>query len=576
MVLLLSPMTASAGSSGVTLKLASSTVASGASNTITVTLSSAAPSSGTTLNVTASNAAALSVPATVKVAKGKKAVTFDVKGKTVQTDTAVTVTVSGTPGSASAKLTVVPVRVKALTLSASTAASGVKVTGTLTLNAPAPADGAKVAITITGPATAPATVTINKGEKTTTFSIKASVVEAQAKATISASLQGGKVSQSLTVVPIQVKAITFDAKSVVVGSILQGKIDLNGPAGEDGVDVQIVITGPAGGDEWVSIAEGKTSGSFKVWGNPVSASTKATIGAVYNEVTTSTSITVLPIQAKSIALSDTTIAGGSTITGTVTLNGRAYGEGALVVLSATGAATVADTVLVPAGQLSADFEIDTNVVQESSKSTINATYGGVKVSAQLTIAPLQLKSLSASTETIGSQGEVEMTLRLNGQTGEDGAIVNISYEGLSTTSHTVEVGAGMSMVTFRVPVGDVTEAKTVKVKASYNGSNVQASFKAIPVELKSVTVSSKSVTAGTKVTVTIALTAPNMSSYRLFVVSSNETAAKVPAAVDVATGKSTVTFTFTAGKVTTSTDAKITVTGGNASKSVTVTVKPKS
>jgi hypothetical protein len=91
----------------------------------------------------------------------------------------------------------------------------------------------------------------------------------------------------------------------------------------------------------------------------------------------------------SIALNPSSVNGGSSSTGTVTLSGPASSGGAIVYLtSSASAATVPASVTVAAGATSATFTVNTTAVTTSTPATISATYGGATQSASLTVTPV--------------------------------------------------------------------------------------------------------------------------------------------------------------------------------------------
>jgi hypothetical protein len=90
----------------------------------------------------------------------------------------------------------------------------------------------------------------------------------------------------------------------------------------------------------------------------------------------------------SIMLSPSSVNGGATSTGTVTLSGAAPNGGAIVYLSSNAtAATVPASVTVGAGATSATFTVSTNAVTASTPATVTASYAGGSKTAQLTVTP---------------------------------------------------------------------------------------------------------------------------------------------------------------------------------------------
>ena len=91
----------------------------------------------------------------------------------------------------------------------------------------------------------------------------------------------------------------------------------------------------------------------------------------------------------SMALNPTTVNGGSSSMGTVTLSGPAPAGGAAVTLtsSSTSTATVPASVTVAAGASSATFTVSTSAVTTSTPVIISASYTGTTKTASLTVAP---------------------------------------------------------------------------------------------------------------------------------------------------------------------------------------------
>src|SRR5207253_11429714 len=103
----------------------------------------------------------------------------------------------------------------------------------------------------------------------------------------------------------------------------------------------------------VPVPAGATRASFQVSTAPVPSDTLVTLKASIGGVTQSAEVTVQPLLLSSLTLSDTSICGGTPVTGTVTLSCVAPPGGTTVSLSSNDAAAVVPaTVLVPSGQTS--------------------------------------------------------------------------------------------------------------------------------------------------------------------------------------------------------------------------------
>jgi FG-GAP-like repeat len=89
----------------------------------------------------------------------------------------------------------------------------------------------------------------------------------------------------------------------------------------------------------------------------------------------------------SLSLNPTTVTGGNSSTGTVTLNGVAQAATTVAISSNNAAAIVPTSVVVPAGSSSRTFSISTTQVQTTTSAVITASLNGTSRSATLIINP---------------------------------------------------------------------------------------------------------------------------------------------------------------------------------------------
>lgn len=167
----------------------------------------------------------------------------------------------------------------------------------------------------------------------------------------------------------------------------------------------------------------------------------------------------------SLALSQSTVVGGTPLTGTVTLSAPAGSGGATVQLQSNNpAAQVPPSVQVPAGQTSASFAVTTSVVTAQTGGSISATLGSVVKTATLTVTPVP----SSGTVTGTWKGEwthnifgfcSAETLSLTWKLTQSGASVTGDYQTVVTT---------VSNAVFCDPVGTTSNGSFVK--GSVNGN----------------------------------------------------------------------------------------------------------
>ena len=95
--------------------------------------------------------------------------------------------------------------------------------------------------------------------------------------------------------------------------------------------------------------------------------------------------TPAPLTLSSLTLSASSVVGGNSVQGRVTLSAAAPSDTVVTLASSNAAATVPASVTVVAGVSSATFNINTTAVNATTTATISGAFGGVTRSATLTI-----------------------------------------------------------------------------------------------------------------------------------------------------------------------------------------------
>ena len=270
-----------------------------------------------------------------------------------------------------------------------------------------------------------------------------------------------------------------------------------------------------------------------------------------NSYTYSVNATSAPTPVPStLTLNPSTVTGGTSSTGKVTLSAAAPSGGTVVTLSRNNAAaTVPASVTVAAGQTSASFTVAT-VSGSNATATISASANGTTASGTLTVqtsvtpVPSAL-TLSPSTVTGGTSSTG--TVKLTAAAPSGGTIVTLSRNNAAATvPASVTVAAGQTSASFTVTTVSGSSA-TATISASANGATVSGTLTvqapAAPPALSALTLSPSTVTGGTSSTGTVTLTAAAPSGGTVVTLSRNNTAATVPASVTVAAGQNSASFT---------------------------------
>jgi trimeric autotransporter adhesin len=556
-----------------TLSVSPASVLGGLSSEGTVTLNAVAPSGGAVVSLTSSNTSAASVPASVTVLAGETTATFNATTSSVNIDTPVTITAVYNSVSQMATLTVTapPAALSALGMNPASVLSGALSTGTVTLDAPAPAGGAVVTLTSgnTAAAQVPASVMVHAGDTTATFNATTSSVNSDTPVTITAVYNSVSQMATLTVTaPVAaLAALSVSPASVTGRTSSTGTVILTSPAPSGGAVVTLsssntsAATVPAS----VTVNAGATTATFTVTTSAVASDASVTISGNYGFITETASLTVNAAVLTSVSLNPTSVQGGTSSSGAVTLTGPAPEGGAVVALTSsnTSAATVRASVTVAAGLTKANFTVTTSAVSSDAAVTITGTYLATKT-AQLavTAVPAELTFVSLNPTSVQGGTPSTGTVTLTRPAPSGGAVVTLSSSNTSaaTVPASVTVTAGATTATFTVTTNAVASIASVTISGIYRSVTKTASLTVNAAGLTSVSLSPTSVTGGASSTGTVTLTSPAPSGGAVVTLtSSNTAAATVPASVTVIAGATTATFTVTTNAV--ASIASVTISG---------------
>lgn len=166
-----------------------------------------------------------------------------------------------------------------------------------------------------------------------------------------------------------VSAVSLDSATLALGGTARGTVTLTANAPSGGATVTLASSSPSvvRVPATVVVPDGSTVGTFTVSAMTAgSARVTATFGGA-SRISQTLSVSPLVIALASISL-PTTVAGGETLTGTVTLTAPAPSGGVAVLFTSTDPLTVAPSVQVPAGAASTPFSVTTRQVAASSSA----------------------------------------------------------------------------------------------------------------------------------------------------------------------------------------------------------------
>jgi hypothetical protein len=227
--------------------------------------------------------------------------------------------------------------------------------------------------------------------------------------------------------PIQIGGIQLTTGEVVGGNPVAGTVSLSAPAPAGGALVNFSssdghVTVPAP----VMVPAGAlNSAQFQINTSPVSAELTVTITGSYNARSVLATLDVVPLKISGISVEPSTITGGGTATGSVTLNARAPAGGVVVNLSVNSIAegSVPSTLSIASGKATAMFLIPTipvgPLLPQQPPLVVTAAYDGASASADLQVVsalppPVYVVNLTIEPSTVAPGGTVRGIVTLNG------------------------------------------------------------------------------------------------------------------------------------------------------------------
>ncbi|MGC2194783.1 MAG: hypothetical protein WA628_08905 [Terriglobales bacterium] len=469
-------------------------------------------------------------------------------------------------------------------LSSISLVGGNSLTGTVTLSAPAPTGGIVVSLSSSNPAAqVPASVPVAAAATTATFPITTSVVSSTTTAIITGVFGSSTQNATLTVTPIPVtlSSVTANPASVVGGNPSTGTVTLSTLAPTGGIVVSLSSNTPAAQvPVSVSVAAAATTATFPITTSVVSSTTAALITGVFGSSTQNATLTVtpVPVTLSSVTVNPTSVVGGNSSTGAVTLSGPAPAGGIVVSLSSNNpAAQVPASVTVLAGAAAANFTISTSGVSSAMSVTISGTYGTTK-SAGLTVNPASLSTVSLSPATVVGGSSSTGTVTLTGRAAAGGAVITLaSNNPAAQVGPSVTVAAGATTATFPVTTTAVASTTTASISATYSAVMRTATLTVSAPTPSSLSLNPTSVVGGKSSTATVTLSGPAPAGGAgVTLASSNPNAAQVPASLTLPAGSRTATFVITTNPVVANTSSVISAVLNGTTRTATLTVRAPS
>ncbi|MCC7433706.1 MAG: hypothetical protein IT363_03415 [Methanoregulaceae archaeon] len=269
--------------------------------------------------------------------------------------------------------------------------------------------------------------------------------------------------------------------------------------------------------------------------------------------------------------------GGQVAQGTVTLAQAAPSGGATFLLySNNAAATVPVSMTIPAGQVSANFNITTTPVAANAKPTINARYDGLNLQTNFDLAAPLIQSVSATPQVqyggLTSTGSVTLT----GQAPTGGKVVTLSSSNTArvTVPASVTVLAGQTSRTFTI-TNIPTLVNASSVISATTGAVTKTVFVAVNAPfLTTASLAQSTLQGGLSTTMTLNLNAPAPASFTIALISGASTLVTLPSSFAVPQNTTTANVPVLTSAVTSSIPVTLVAHRGPHVKVMTLTLTP--
>ncbi|MEZ0326213.1 MAG: hypothetical protein ACAH95_09920 [Fimbriimonas sp.] len=329
----------------------------------------------------------------------------------------------------------------------------------------------------------PTNLVIPAGASSKTILIYPHGVDADITVTINAYMGNASKQATIIVKPAVMKAVILTPQKVVggVSDPVDGRVVLDGIAGPTPLLVSLDSSDSASANpasSSVTVLTGLREVSFKVNHSLVGGIKSVLIKGTANGTTAQKTLVVNPIGPSNVILSPFQSEGGTTINGTLVIDGPAPPGGAVFTVSDNSlSATTPAEVTVQEGATHQFFTITTKQVGKITKVKVTARRLGLEASGEFKLLPPAVASLGFNpTWTEGDKGTTGM-VTIAKPSAAGGTIVNLSTNTLSASvPTTVTIPEGSSTVSFSVHTTPVAWDLPVEVGATTGGPVVKTHF----------------------------------------------------------------------------------------------------
>ncbi len=258
------------------------------------------------------------------------------------------------------------------------------------------------------------------------------------------------------------------------------------------VDVKLVSSNPKAAEvpSSITVPAGVNSVQFPVVTHsvrPVTGFDSVPVIIKANSVrgSRSTDIVIRPITIAGLSFNPAVTPGGTTITGTVTLNSAAPKNGATIVLTSSSpntARSARNWVIVKEGQTSATFLVRTFAVADDKTVTISASRLGTTIDTPLLVRKPQLATIASTTGVVRGGRTLTLTATMDGVAPTGGTYIPLttSDAGALPVPASIFIAAGKKSGSVTLTAAAVTGETPVTITASRLTQKLSLNITVVP------------------------------------------------------------------------------------------------
>lgn len=378
-----------------------------------------------------------------------------------------------------------------------------------------------------------------------------------------------------------VAALALSPSIVPGGNNVTATVTLSGAAPTGGAVVAITNTNTkASAPASMTIAGGTTSGTFTITTVGVTSTFSGTVTANYGGVAKSATLKVRPVNIKTFAFLPLKVVGAAqNSTGTITLDAVAPVNTTVTLSSSKPTVgSVPASFVISAGSTTGTFTLTSFEVAADTVVTVTAKVNGVARTANCTVTPAHLLSLTmAPNSIVGGWLTSTGTVTLDANAPSNTTVtLSSNNPSVGSVPANVVVTAGSSSATFTMSSAQVAANTVVTISAKLNAVTKNANVTVKPVVVTAVTCTPNPVKGGLNTTGKVTISGPAAPGGLVVTLGTTNAAIAAPVSgtVTVAAGATTATFTVKTHVVAANSSATISAAANGSNKTVVLKVTP--